>query len=528
MATVARAAAALSLVLVGTISTPPAAGAEPATSHPHTTPFRSPNGTSPRASSASTAFSAPPGAHLQYFGGPLISKVSVHSVYWGNGSYQSGVGPGESGITGFFTGVTSSRYMDWLVEYNQNNQVIRRGSYHGQTQITPSAANNGVTIDATNIEAELRAQLTSGGVPAPQTDSGGNVNTLYALFFPQGKTLTADGGVGGQPNGFCAYHGTIRFGSLLVPYMVLPDFADPLTGYSQGCGGDPSLFNNFTAITSHELIESITDPGVGLATVAGPPLAWYDLANNYGEIADICSPQQGTVLGGNGITYTVQAEFSNAAGNCVITRASVPPPAQGYATACANASAGAFPDAGLAADCLKLYGVALGKTDGTFGENDPLLRSQVSSLLARLVQLAGSSLTQTRTFPDVTSTTVPNAQVRSEIEHLAGSGIIAGFPDGLFHPTANLTVAQGATLVVRTMQFIKSTHPNAPNISDQGTTSANYQYAITQGILDTNASDVNGQPYPAQSTDTTNRGLLADMLAQSVQKLVTTRVVSQR
>ncbi|MEY2457188.1 MAG: hypothetical protein QOK06_2282, partial [Acidimicrobiaceae bacterium] len=31
MATVARAAAALSLVLVGTISTPPATGAEPAT-----------------------------------------------------------------------------------------------------------------------------------------------------------------------------------------------------------------------------------------------------------------------------------------------------------------------------------------------------------------------------------------------------------------------------------------------------------------------------------------------------------------
>ncbi|MEY2436300.1 MAG: hypothetical protein QOF97_1136, partial [Acidimicrobiaceae bacterium] len=119
-------------------------------------------------------------------------------------------------------------------------------------------------------------------------------------------------------------------------------------------------------------------------------------------------------------------------------------------------------------------------------------------------------------------------QVRNEIGLLAGSGIIAGFLDGKFHPGDNLTVAQGATLVVRTLQFISSHHPVAPTFSDQGPTGANYQYAIATGILDTAAANKNNQVYPSQPPNGTNRGLLADMLAQSVQRLVTHGVVSLR
>jgi hypothetical protein len=416
-------------------------------------------------------------------------------------------------MVGFFTGVTASSYMDWMTEYNTPTQAIGRGTYHGHTTITPSLLNNAPTVDdANNIQPELLAQLQSGALPAPEVDAGGNVNTLYALFFPQGKVITEGGTVGGQDGGFCAYHGTVDFNGLLVPYMVLPDFDDPLAHYDQGCGNAPNLFDNFTSVVGHELIESVTDPGVGLAQFLGPPLGWYDDDNNNGEIADICVGGEGTVLGGDGHRYVVQQEFSNVSHNCLTGPA-------GFASACANASPGEFADAGLAADCLKLYGVALGKDDGTFGENDPLRRSQVSSLLARLASLANTALTQTRAFPDVNATTLPNAQVRNEIELLAGSGIIAGFPDGLFHPELNLTVAQGATLVVRTLQLIRASHTAAPKLSDRGSTGVNHQYAIANGILETNAG------YPSQPLDTTLRGLLADMLAQSVQKLVRAGVV---
>ena len=464
----------------------------------------------------------PAGAHLTYNGGPVISNVAVHSVYWGSGTYQQGAGPNDSKIVNFFKGVTNSAYMDWLLEYDTPTQHIGRGSYHGQTTITPSLANDGVTIDSSNIENELVAQLDAGALPAPQTDAGGNVNTLYALFFPQGKTLTDGASVGGV--GFCGYHGAVSYKSMIVPYAVLPDFDDP--GYANGCGSDADAFNNFTSTVAHELIEAVTDPGVSLATGDGPPLGWYDNGkgiggeSNGGEIADLCDTQ-GPLTGGDGATYIVQAEFNNATNLCTI----VPP--DGYAAACINASTNGFADAGLAADCLKEYGISLGKADGTFGEEDPLIRSQVSSLLARLLQVAGVTLSQTHTFPDVNPDTVPNAQVRTEIEQLAGSGIIAGFPDGTFGPTTNLTVAQAATLVIRTLQLIHSSHANAPALTDQGSTSANYVSAIVQGILDTVAADNGGTAYPRQPSDTTKRGSLADMLAQSLQRLVTADVIAQ-
>ena len=199
----------------------------------------------------------------------------------------------------------------------------------------------------------------------------------------------------------------------------------------------------------------------------------------------------------------------------------------GYTTAChgADTASGAFADAGLAADCLKLYGVALGKADGSFGENEPLLRSQVSSLLARFLQLAGVALSARHPFPDVNANTVPNDQVRAEIEQLAGAGVIAGFPDGTFGPTTHLSVAQAATLVVRTMSLIEAHAPAAPDIHDQGNTSSNYVYAIFKGILDRNASDVSGTRYPSEPGDTTARGFLADMLAQSLEQLVDAGVV---
>ena len=80
-----------------------------------------------------------------------------------------------------------------------------------------------------------------------------------------------------------------------------------------GCGSSSQL-NNTTSVASHEMIESVTDAAVGLATGTGAPLAWYDTTN--GEIGDICNGQQGTVVGGDGATYTIQLEWSNKANRC--------------------------------------------------------------------------------------------------------------------------------------------------------------------------------------------------------------------
>jgi hypothetical protein len=199
-----------------------------------------------------------------------------------------------------------------------------------------------------------------------------------------------------------------------------------------------------------------------------------------------------------------------------------PPPEDRQGAACGaedEVAVGGFDDAGYAADCLKAWAISLGKADGSFGENDPLLRSQVSSLLARLLERDGVALDNTRSFPDVNPDTVPNGQVRSEIEHLAGAGIIAGFPDGTFGPAGSLSVAQAATFVVRTIQFAHAHNPTAPNLHDKGNTRANYDYAIRQLLLDTSAADINTEPYAAAPTDPTARGLLADSLSRALGRL---------
>lgn len=198
----------------------------------------------------------------------------------------------------------------------------------------------------------------------------------------------------------------------------------------------------------------------------------------------------------------------------------------GFASACANASASLFTDAGPAADCLKLYGISLGKNDGTFGENDQLVRSQVSSLLSRLLEAAGVSLPSRRGFADIVG--LPNPQVRDEIEQLAGSGIIAGLPDGDFHPADNLSVAQAATLVVRTLAYIHAVKASAPDVAVQPTTAMNHTYSLFLGMLDTHAANQGGGVYVDQPGDVTARGLLANLLAQSLQQLVNAGTVAPR
>lgn len=273
---------------------------------------------------------APAGAHLTYFGGPVISNVHVVQVLYGSGSYNAQVAGTTSPTMGNFFGDltgTSSGYVTLLTQYNTpasggTNQVIGNGTFDGLFQIVPSSANNGSTIDDTNIQAELLAQINAGHLPAPLLDAAGNVNTLYMIYFPPGKTITQGGSSSCVGGGFCAYHGTTSstLNGKNILYGVLPDMQAG-SGCSSGCGTS-TVFGNYTSVTSHELTESITDADVGIATTFAAPLAWYDM--NNGEIGDICNGQQGSYTA-NGTAYTIQLEFSNSANNCVLPPAASSP-----------------------------------------------------------------------------------------------------------------------------------------------------------------------------------------------------------
>ena len=134
--------------------------------------------------------------------------------------------------------------------------------------------------------------------------------------FPKGKKISLSGTHSCVAGGFCAYHSTFKRNGQYVFYGVLPDMSAG-SGCDRGCGNG-SAFANQSSVASHEMIEAVTDAEVGLATVLGKPLAWYD--PNNGEIGDICNGQQGTVTGGDGKTYTVQKEWSNAANACIVKK----------------------------------------------------------------------------------------------------------------------------------------------------------------------------------------------------------------
>lgn len=253
--------------------------------------------------------SAPAGAHLSYFGGPVVSNMKSVDVSYGPGSYVSAKHPGAGTVAGSTGQFLGSGVNDWLSEYDTTitggtNQHIGRGTFGGTVTITPAPADNGAVVTDAQVQNELNVQITAGILPAP------DANTSYAVYLPLGKQICQGGSCSLVAGGFCAHHGAFHRNGIDVTYQVMPD----LTG-TLGCGSSADL-GNTTCVLSHELTETITDPNIGFATMLAPPLAWYDGTN--GEIGDICNAQQGSFVGTDAVTYMLQVEFSNTHHNCIV------------------------------------------------------------------------------------------------------------------------------------------------------------------------------------------------------------------
>ena len=142
-------------------------------------------------------------------------------------------------------------------EYKTPQQNINPGSFLGIYTITPSAGNNGATISDAQIQAELKAQITAGSLPAPTLDAQGYPQTYYAVYFPPAKSITMGGSSSCASRGFCAYHGTVAAAGTRKEfyYGVHPDMQTG--GCTNGCGSG-TVFQQYCQVSSHELIEAIT------------------------------------------------------------------------------------------------------------------------------------------------------------------------------------------------------------------------------------------------------------------------------
>jgi hypothetical protein len=253
--------------------------------------------------------------HLQYFGGPLLSKVKVQIVYWNSQVSH------QDKLPGFYSSVLKSPYFDWLKEYDGGGQTVGEGKYLGAYTDSVKAA-AGSQIEDADIRTELSKRIADKSLPAP------DANTLYMVYFPPG--LNIDLGGSGSCQVFCAYHNTYTADGRTVAYGVIPDQGGSCAG---GCGGAANEFDNETSVSSHELIEAVTDPQVGLVTGNQPeaPMGWYD--SNYGEIGDICNAVQAKVG-----AYTVQREWSNSRNLCVASQDDPGSPVSPWGVTSANGS----------------------------------------------------------------------------------------------------------------------------------------------------------------------------------------------
>jgi hypothetical protein len=234
--------------------------------------------------------------HLTYYGGPINQNVNVIPVYW-NSSYAY-----QTTMNSFYAAVVTGTYVTFLQQYNTSSPSQHFGA---GTRGTPHVATQTATnITDSNIQSFLTSQFNSGALPKPTN------STYYPVHFPPGVSIN-DGSGNLSCVQFCAYHGTYVYNGQDVYYGVLPDTGQ--SGCNGGCGAS-TVANNNTSVASHEYTEMLTDPAVGLATVYGPPLGWYNAT--YGEIGDICNGQQTTAVLGDGKSYTVQKEWSNSSNTC--------------------------------------------------------------------------------------------------------------------------------------------------------------------------------------------------------------------
>ncbi len=236
---------------------------------------------------------------IEYFGGPVISKVQVEVVFWGASVAASTV----KAVVPFYTALAGSSYFTILSQYATNltgvnghpgtNQTIGAGSTLGAVQISPR--NTATTLSDGQIRAELRHQITIGKLPQQ------NPNLLYMIYFPANVTITLGTAVSCQA--FGAYHEATpgKTTASNIIYGVMPD-----------CGGG---FNaNLTVASSHEFAEAVSDVIPTPGTHPAYPQAWNTAGG--AEIGDLCEGAPAATLTAGKTRYTVTAIFDKATNAC--------------------------------------------------------------------------------------------------------------------------------------------------------------------------------------------------------------------
>jgi hypothetical protein len=231
---------------------------------------------------------SPPASDMNYYGGSVFSSSKVVSVMWGSGVNSTIV----STVPGFSGALVNSTYVDQMAEYNtkgvkainghkSTKQIIARGTYLGQIQITPK--NQSTSLSDDDVQNEIRHQIKIGVLPVQ------DLNTLYMIYFPSNVTITLDGLTSCVD--FGAYHfatNDLKLARNNIFYAVEPDCQ--------------SGINFITFAASHEFAEATTDNVPTPGSNPDFPQAWNDSSGF--EIGDKCGGSGQLTAGSSHWTVT--------------------------------------------------------------------------------------------------------------------------------------------------------------------------------------------------------------------------------
>ncbi len=284
MTLLARFAPVLAAALLAATATPAALAGTP-----HAMPL-------PEARADLAARAQAAGGPLNYYGGSVFGNVKVASVMWGTGVSTKI----SNAIPGFSAALVNSTFVDAMSQYDTfltgingqpgTNQHIARGTYLGQTVITPH--NTARTLTDVDIQNELLLQIQGGHLPPA------DLNTLYMIYFPANIRIKLDGST--SCVGFGAYHSSVyaQVNAANVFYTVEPDCKSGLA--------------NITIAASHEFVEAMTDNIPTPGSNPAYPQAWNN-ATGY-EAADLCGGSGKLTKGAK--SWTVTQYWLNTTGRC--------------------------------------------------------------------------------------------------------------------------------------------------------------------------------------------------------------------
>lgn len=207
-------------------------------------------------------------------GGTVISIAKIQLIYWG-AAWNARPNPSADQITANLQTVVRGSYLTALAQYRQ----IGRGYIAGAR--TYGASNPPNPFTDNDVGSFVLARIADGTVPPVGIAN----QTLYLVVMPQGVSKSGGGAVGEHTYVTDGSGNRVHFGWITN-------------------GGD---LNGLTAIISHELVESCTDPE-GSAVLGRPGTCSQ---GGWCEIGDVCYAD--SVIDG----VTVQKYWSQRDNGCI-------------------------------------------------------------------------------------------------------------------------------------------------------------------------------------------------------------------